>query len=129
MVWRELLVAQIDAVERHRPDLVKANGQPRPAAADKKAVHTGWMNDGNERRVPDATNQTAACVKDPEPEQFRAIQHLFLGHWTPFIIQRTATSLFERGVRSLPVAARFRRSGQFLSQQVIDGLRIGLAAR
>ena len=50
MVGRELLVLEVDPVERNGADLVVADGQPGPAAAHQEAVHAGGMNRGEQWR-------------------------------------------------------------------------------
>ena len=66
VVGREHLVAQVDAVERDGADLIVADGQPGPAAADQEAVDADGVDQRDERGVFDHAEPAALQVIDLE---------------------------------------------------------------
>ena len=70
MIRGELLVFEINAVERDGADLIVADGEPSPAAADQEAVDAGRMNQGNDGGVFDEAEAAALEVIDLEAQQF-----------------------------------------------------------
>src|SRR5580658_2053934 len=70
MVGSELLVLEVDPVERNGADLIVPDAQPRPAAAHQEPVHAGGMNQGNNRGVFDQAQAAALQVINLEAQQF-----------------------------------------------------------
>src|SRR5579872_5712987 len=66
MVGGELLVFEENAVEGDGANLVVADGQPSPAAADKIAIDPGWMDEGDNGGVSKDTKLAALQVINPK---------------------------------------------------------------
>jgi hypothetical protein len=71
MIRSEDLVFQPNAIEGNGSYLVVTNGEPSPAAADKKPVYARRMNQRDERRIAQTPNPPALDVEHRQAQQFR----------------------------------------------------------
>ena len=69
MIGREVLVGEVNAVERNGGNLVEADAQPGPAAAHQEAVDAGGMNQGNERGIANPADAAVLQVIDRQAHQ------------------------------------------------------------
>ncbi len=67
-------------LERDGADLVVADGEPGPAAADQKAVHAGGIDQRNQRGVLDPADLQVARIEHTEADEFCAVEHVVRRH-------------------------------------------------
>ncbi len=72
VIGRELLILEIDALQRDFLDLVVADGEPRPASAYEVAVDADGVDERNQRGVFDTADLAATGVVDVEPHELGA---------------------------------------------------------
>jgi len=81
VVGHELLVAEADAVERNRRDLVVAGDPPVPFAAHEELIDADLVHAGREAGVANPAEAAALHVADPHAHQFGKKEQV-AGHGT-----------------------------------------------
>jgi hypothetical protein len=72
VIREELLIFEVNAVQRNGADLIVPNAEPRPAAADEKTVDTSGIYERNDRGVADAADLAAPRIVDLKAHEFGA---------------------------------------------------------
>ncbi len=80
--------------KRNRLHLVVADGQPGGSGADQEAIDAGGLNQRDDCGVFNDTDPAPLQVEDPEAEQLREIEQIFVGHRLPiqFVLRGLQTA-------------------------------------